>query len=102
MENGKKRVICGILAPCVWILCGVIAGVLTGNRVPFPPMILIIIGVIASVPLLMAALGYGASSGRKRARVLALSVVIAVCGFFVGTFALGQTMNFIVLRHMGQ
>ena len=33
MENGKKRVICGILAPCVWILCGVIAGVLTGNRV---------------------------------------------------------------------
>lgn len=25
-----------------------------------------------------------------------------ICGFFVGTFALGQTMNFIVLRHMGQ
>ncbi len=49
MENKKKRVICGILAPCVWILCGVIAGVLTGNRVPFPPMILIIIAGLRGI-----------------------------------------------------
>lgn len=37
-------------------------------------------------------------NGKKRV----ICGILAPCGFFVGTFALGQTMNFVVLRHMGQ